>query len=160
MLVGRHPNFLQFVSSILTRLKRNSTDEGSSLIFVPFNERNFEFPRGSKISGKYLNFEQPSRSRFIRDLNLQMVDGRLTNLLQSSSRIVLRPKRYSIDEGNISIFAPIISNTVRSLGSSENLPRHEQPSRLKPEGSFSLQLLSKKSFRETKLMKAIPLLQL
>ena len=106
-------------------------EKGNFLIHVPSNSRIVKLVMGSKISGKFFNFEQPEIERVLRDLILQMVVGKLTSFLQSLKINNSRWGRHPIVEGTSSIPVMLKTKHLIFFGSFGNLFIYEQPSRLR-----------------------------
>ena len=143
MLSGIDSRFAQFSKFRLSIQIRFPIDEGSCLIPVPAIPRYIKLSIGFEISGRLFRFEQPSRSRRLRDWNSKILLGRLSIISQASKLISWRPEQFSIDEEGISFIAvQLKSNVSRFRGSSTgNSSRIEHPASLRYFKDFSLCIL-------------------
>ncbi|KDO41020.1 hypothetical protein CISIN_1g030953mg [Citrus sinensis] len=109
-LLGRLVSLLQYERSKYLSLSRRSIDEGSSSIAVPLKKNQLILP--DEISGSPFSFEQPERSSLVRNLKLNIPDGRLFRFL-----LPLRFKMTSLFRRGINVgFGVLAISLLQAAG--------------------------------------------
>jgi len=148
MVLGRHTNFLQLVSSNELRVVKLPMEVGNTSIAVPFKEISLKPSRFPKFSSKLTKFEHPERQILNSDFKIQMEFGRNIKFLQSVRSNEIRPIKNSTDKGISFIAVPPKMSLLRLTifpKSSGNLSNFEHPKRSRHVSDVKLQIVFESS---------------